>query len=78
MLLQYQADPELPDFNNIKPRDKTNSPMVKSILDRRIHAINGGDADAAKQTVQWMSFGVGLGKTLSDDTPLWLFLLFFF
>ncbi len=62
LLLQCQADPELPDFNNIKPRDKTNSPMIKSILDRRIHAINGGDADAAKQTVQWMSFGVGLGK----------------
>jgi uncharacterized protein len=62
LLLQYQSDPELPDFQNVAPRDKTKSPMVRSILDRKIHAINGGDATSAQQTVQWMSFGVGLGK----------------
>lgn len=62
ILLKYQADPELLDFDDMKPRDKTKSPMIRSLIDRRVHQINGGEEDAKKQTFQWMSLGVGLGK----------------
>jgi len=63
-LLKYNADPELMDFSDMKPRDKTKSPMIKSLIDRRIHQITIGDQESQKQTIQWMSLGVGLGVGL--------------
>lgn len=61
MLLKWNADPELTDFAEVLPRDKTRSPMIKGLIDRRIHSMNGGDAEKATQSMNWMSFGVGLG-----------------
>lgn len=61
MLLKLNADPELTDFMDSMPRDKARSPMIRSLLDRRIHALRGGDEEQATQSVHWMSFGVGLG-----------------
>lgn len=62
LLLKYNADPEITDLNDMKPGDRTNAPMIKMLLDRRINAVRTQEADAAQQSVQWMSFGVGLGK----------------
>lgn len=62
ILLKFNSDPEIMDIQEIKPRDKTTSPMIRSLLDQRIKALNGGDELQAKQTMQWMSFGVGLGN----------------
>lgn len=61
MLLKWNADPELTDFGEILPRDKTRSPMIKGLIDRRIHSIHGGDQEKASQSMNWMSLGVGLG-----------------
>lgn len=61
MLLRWNADPELTDFTDSLPRDKTRSPMIKGLIDRRIHSIHGGDTEKATQSMNWMSFGVGLG-----------------
>jgi ankyrin repeat protein len=61
VLLKLNADPELTDFADMMPRDKARSPMIRSLLDRRIHALCGGDEEQAAQSVHWMSFGVGLG-----------------
>eukprot|EP00981_Chlorochromonas_danica_P000471 scaffold98_cov248-Ochromonas_danica.AAC.12 len=52
------------DLQDVKPREKTNSPLIRGLIDRRIHALHGGEQEEAKQTVQWMSFGVGLGVGL--------------
>jgi hypothetical protein len=62
VLLKWNADLELTDFADIVPRDKTKSPMIRGLIDRRITSIHGGDATNASQSVNWMSFGVGLGK----------------
>ncbi len=62
LLLKFNADPEICDLNDLKPGDRTNAPMIKILLDRRINAVRTGEADTAQQSVQWMSFGVGLGK----------------
>jgi hypothetical protein len=61
MLIKWNADPELTDFGDALPRDKTRSPMIKGLIDRRIHSIHGGDTEKATQSMNWMSFGVGLG-----------------
>lgn len=62
VLLKWNADPEITDFADILPRDKTRSPMIKGLIDRRLQSIHGGDADKAGQSMNWMSFGVGLGS----------------
>jgi hypothetical protein len=62
LLLKFNADPEICDLNDMKPGDRSNSPMIKILLDRRVNSIRTGEADTAQQSVQWMSLGVGLGK----------------
>ncbi|MBX9695136.1 MAG: hypothetical protein K2Z81_22310, partial [Cyanobacteria bacterium] len=62
LLLKYNSDPEMCALNDMKPGDRTNAPMIKILLDRRINAVRTGEADMAQQSTQWMSFGVGLGK----------------
>lgn len=61
ILLDCMSDPEIPNFADLMPKDKSNSPMIKALIDKRIVALHGGDETAARQTAQWMSFGVGLG-----------------
>jgi hypothetical protein len=76
LLLKFNADPEITDLNDMKPGDRTNSPMIKILLDRRINAVRTGEADSAAQSVQWMSFGVGLGtKSVSFFSQKYLFLI---
>jgi hypothetical protein len=70
VLLNNNADPEIIDLNDMKPADKSNSPMIKILIDRRITALRTGEADKANSSMQWMSFGVGLGENI--------FLYFFF
>jgi len=36
--------------------------MIKSLIDRRVHQLTVGEQESQKQTMQWMSLGVGLGK----------------
>lgn len=64
VLLNNNADPEIIDLNDMKPADKSNSPMIKIFIDRRITALRTGEADKANSSMQWMSFGVGLGVGL--------------
>jgi hypothetical protein len=66
LLLKFNADPEITDLNDMKPGDRSNSPMIKILLDRRVNSIRTGEADTAQQSVQWMSLGVGLGKFLFE------------
>lgn len=61
LLLKYNSDPELSDYSNKLPRDKTNSPVIKSLIDKKIFLLKGGGDEEAKRTTQMMSFGVGLG-----------------
>lgn len=65
VMIQFSADPDMPDLQDVKPRDKTNSPLIRSLIDRRIHALHVGQQQEAQQTVQWMSFGVGLGMMIA-------------
>lgn len=62
LLIKFNSDPDMSDIQDVKPREKTNSPLIRSLIDRRIQALHGGDQHEAQQTVQWMSFGVGLGE----------------
>lgn len=62
LLLKFNADPDMPDMQDVKPREKANSPLIRSLIDRRIHALHGGEAEQANQSIQWMSMGVGLGE----------------
>lgn len=61
LLLKYHSDPELSDYSNKLPRDKSNSPVIKTLIDKKIFSLNGGGEEEAKRTTQMMSFGVGLG-----------------
>jgi ankyrin repeat protein len=66
LLLKYNADPDMPDRNGIKPREKVQSPYIRSLIDRRIHALHEGEQEQANQVVQFLSLGVGLGKVVNS------------
>ena len=64
LLISKDADPELTDLLNIYPRDKTKLFPIQNIIDHRIsiiHTKGVTNIDSTTQTLNWMTFGVGLG-----------------
>eukprot|EP01034_Spumella_vulgaris_P031636 gene31636-39080_t len=55
-----RTDPEVTDFANRLPVDKSKLPSIKVLLDKKIADIHGGNAEKLDSTVQWMSFGIGM------------------
>lgn len=65
ILLNRNADPNVADLANLRPIDKTNLESIKKVINLKIEALHSkSDVDGSTQTVNWMSFGVGLGTLI--------------
>lgn len=65
LLLNRNADPNLTDLANLRPIEKTNLQSIQKLIELKIEELHSKtDTDGSAQTVNWMSFGVGLGFTL--------------
>lgn len=79
ILLNRNADPTITDLANSKPFDKTNLPTIKKLIDLKIESLySKTDENNASQTVNWMSFGVGLGKCIQCQQKSLCFILALF
>lgn len=62
LLLSRNADPNVADLANLRPIEKTNLQSIQKLIELKIEALQSKtDTDGSTQTVNWMSFGVGLG-----------------
>jgi hypothetical protein len=64
MLLLANADPNVSDLADMKPSQKTTSPPIKALLERRIQSLHSGDEDMTAKIMSMMTFGIGLGVGL--------------
>jgi len=64
ILLNRNADPSITDLANIKPIDKTSLQSIKKMIELKIEALHSkNDIESSTQSVNWMTFGVGLGNS---------------
>ncbi len=61
LLLKAFAEPALIDLKGMRPIDKTHLPSIKQLIEKQIVANDGGDQEASTQTMNFMTFGIGLG-----------------
>lgn len=64
LLLLHNADPEISDLANLRPKEKTEREDIKAIIERKIQANRGGENSSTEQAMSMMALGVGLGVGL--------------